>query len=70
MDWGCVQANVRWLMRRYGTAPEKLAEVIGVSRRTVFTRLSDPGTFTVRELGLIALYYDVPASSLLEEKLK
>lgn len=57
-------AEIRALMGRYKVSQAKLAAAVGLSGRGMSERLSGKASLTVRELGRIAKFFDVPVADL------
>lgn len=54
-----IGANIRFIQRGRGKTNEQMAQVICRDKRTWYSRLEDPGTFTMLELVAVCKYLGI-----------
>lgn len=60
--------NIHMLMSKNGCTIEEIAKLLQVSPSTVYNRFCKPWTFTVKEVVLLAVAFDVEPAALLAEQ--
>jgi len=58
---GNVIANMEWLRMRQGLSIGDIAAAMSICRNTYFTRKSNPGSLTLKEVALAARVLKTPA---------
>lgn len=66
MDFKAVPANIERYMRMLDVSKGHMAAALGMSERSLYRRMKDPGTFTLEEMSIISKKFGVNFEKLFE----